>query len=144
MTDQTVLSHFNTAVETLRADHWTAWRMGERESYPIYLEGAETLPEAVAQAMCVGAWKSGDKLAVLYTHAGRNERTLTLYAIKVSTTKGMFRPSTNGGRQVFVGRAEPKLIFETAVQSFAPVEPFDAFRDDPTGRDSQLVEGVRR
>jgi hypothetical protein len=120
-------------------EQWQAWRMGQQSSYPIYLEGPETAPEAVEQALQAACFHRGETLAVLYTHEGRDERWLWLYSVKVSTTKGTWRPSTNGGRPVFVGKPEAKLVVSAPVQSFAPVEPFDAFRDDPRGIDLSLV-----
>jgi hypothetical protein len=120
-------------------EHWKAWRMGLQSSYPIYLEGPETAPEAVQQALRLACFQRGETLAVLYTHEGRNKRWLWLYAVKISTTKGTWRPSTNGGRPVFVGKPEAKLIVSAPVHSFAPAEPFDAFRDNPVGTDLSLV-----
>lgn len=142
MNDQATLSTFAAAVETLPIETWQAWKLGERDSRPIPLTEVETLDEAIRQAM-LASWQPGDRLAVLYTHLGRNKRTLWLFAIKRSTKVYDYRPSTNGGAPVRVGRLYPERLIETQVQSFAPVEAFDAFRDNAVGRDLQLISGDR-
>jgi hypothetical protein len=120
---------------------WSAWRLGERESYPLELGHPETLDEAVMHAMGQVVFP-GTILAVQHSHAGTRKHTLWQFQIKQSTKHGTWRDSTNGGRKVFVGRLEPKLISQIALaEPFAPVLPFDAFRDDPVGVDRQMVEG---
>lgn len=139
--DQATLAQFAAAVESLQpVETWQAWKLGERESLPIDLDAA-TLDEAVSQALSATSWHSGDILAVQHSHAGTGKFTLWQFAVKKSTRNGHWREALDGGRPVFVGRMEPKLLCQTALAvSFAPVEPFDAFRDDPVGIDRALVE----
>jgi len=134
------VDRFACAVGALRAETWQAWKMGERESRVLALDEPETLDEAVQQAMARCCPYKGDRLAVLRTHAGRGKRTLWLFAVKQSTRVFDYRAATDGGRPVRVGRFYPELLIQTEVAAFAPVETFDAFRDDPVGRDAQLVE----
>lgn len=141
MNDQQTLRQFDAAVQSLHAESWQAWKLGERESDAITLDAPATLDEAVRQAIARGCWQPRDTLAVLYNHAGLRKNTLWLFTVKRSTKHGTWRDATDGGRKVFVGRMEPHLICETAVEAFAPVLRFDAFRDDPVGRDLTLVEG---
>jgi hypothetical protein len=140
MNDQATLRQFDAAVGALNAEQWNAWRLGERESDAATLDAPATLDDAVRQALTSLCLHRGDTLAVLYTHAGRNKRTLWLYAIKQSTKRYHWRAATDGGRQVKVYALEPVLICETAMASFEPVLRFDAFRDDAVGRDLTLVE----
>lgn len=136
-----VVRHFAAATEALRAETWAAWRLGPSVSYPIDLGNPESLDEAVMQAM--GQMRHpGDMLAVQCSHVGRGRHILWQFKVQQSSKIGIWRDSTNGGRKVFVGRLEAKLLSEVALASpFAPVEPFDAFRDDPRGRDLSVVEG---
>lgn len=140
MTDQQALAHFANAVDQLRpVEHWRAWKLSDPVSYPLPIN-ADSLAEAVCQAMTAIAWRSGDRLAVQYTHEGRKVSYLYLYGIKISSKRGRYVNSTNGGRKVWQGSPEPSLLVEIPVAAFAPVEAFDALRDDPVGRDLQLVE----
>lgn len=132
--------HFRAAVATLRAETWSAWRLGERESYPLVLGDPETLDEAL-MAATAQATDSGQIIAIQHSHAGRRQHTLWQFRVTRSKHKGTWRDSTNGGRKVFVGKLEAKLIAQIALaEPFAPALPFDAFRDCPVGRDSGLVE----
>jgi hypothetical protein len=134
------LRHFAAAVTTLRAETWAAWRLGERESLPIDLGAAETLDDALLAAMG-RVTDSGQIVAIQHSHAGRRQHTLWQFRVTRSTKKGTWRPAYDGGRPVFVGKLEPKLLCEVAMAApFAPVEPFDAFRDDPVGVDRSVVE----
>lgn len=134
---------FTAKLRPLQAECWQAWSLGERDSLPIALDAPDGLDEAVMQA--VAHCQPGGTLAVQYAHAGRRSHALWLFAVKRSSKVGMWRESTNGGRKVFVGRLEPKLICQSALAApFAPVEAFDAFRDDPVGRDLTLVEARKR
>jgi hypothetical protein len=134
------LRHFAAAVTTLRAETWTAWRLGERESLPIDLGQPETLDDALLAAMG-RVTDSGQIVAIQHSHAGRRKHTLWQFRVTRSTKRGVWRESTNGGRPVFVGKLEPKLLCEVALAApFAPVLPFDAFRDDPVGVDRSVVE----
>jgi hypothetical protein len=136
------LRRFAAAVTTLRAETWSAWRLGERESLPIDLGAAETLDEALLAAMG-RVTDSGQIVAIQHSHAGRRQHTLWQFRVTRSTKKGTWRAATDGGRPVFVGKLEAKLLCKTALAApFEPVEPFDAFRDDPVGRDLTLIEGA--
>jgi hypothetical protein len=140
MTTQQTLSHFAAAVTTLRAETWAAWRLGERESLPIDLGQPETLDDALLAAMG-RVTDSGQIVAIQHSHAGRRQHTLWQFRVTRSTKRGVWRDATNGGRPVFVGKLEPKLLCEVALAApFAPVLPFDAFRDDPVGVDRSVVE----
>lgn len=141
MTDQQVLSHFAAAVETLPIETWQAWKLGERESYPIDLDHPNGLQAAMDQALVGGCWNRGDTLALTFSHAGRAEQTLWLYTIK-QEAKPVYRRDPISGDTVRSQRLYPVLIAETKLAApFAPAEPFDAFRDCPVGRDLTLVEG---
>jgi hypothetical protein len=144
MTDTETLRRFEAATASLqRAETWAAWRLGERESLPIDLGAAETLDDALLAAMG-RVTDSGQIVAIQRSHAGRRQHTLWQFRVTRSTKRGVWRESTNGGRPVFVGKLEPKLLCEVALAApFAPVEPFDAFRDDPVGCDLQLISGDR-
>jgi hypothetical protein len=134
------LRRFDAAVTTLRAETWTAWRLGERESLPIDLGQPETLDDALMAAMG-RATDAGQIIAIQRSHAGRRQHTLWQFRVTRSTKKGTWRAATDGGRPVFVGKLEAKLLCEVALAApFAPVEPFDAFRDDPVGVDRDVVE----
>ena len=136
------LARFDAAVDSLQqAETWQAWRLGERESDAFDLDAPETLDEAVRQVLATHRLQQGDKVAVQWHHAGRGKRTLWLFQIKRSTTHFDYRPSTNGGPPVKVGRVYPVLLLETALAAeFAPVLRFDAFRDNAAGHDLSLVE----
>jgi hypothetical protein len=122
-------------------ERWQAWRITEHQTYPIALDRPETLKEAQDQAVAAVCWNRGEALAIQHSHDGAGKHTLWLYSIKQSTKRGRWRAAHDGGRPVFVGNFEPHLIAKTALAvPFAPVEPFDAFRDDPVGRDLSLVE----
>jgi hypothetical protein len=134
------LRHFAAAVTTLRAETWTAWRLGERESLPIDLGQPETLDDALLAAMG-RVTDSGQIVAIQHSHAGRRQHTLWQFRVTRSTKRGVWRDSTDGGRKVFVGKLEAKLLCCVALAApFAPVLPFDAFRDDPVGVDRSVVE----
>jgi hypothetical protein len=134
------LRHFGAAVESLRADRWQAWSLHERESDAILLTPCETVEEAVNQALERGCWQSGDILAVQHSHAGTGRHTLWQFQIKRSS-KRTWRRSYDGGPPVPVYAMEPKLVCQVALAApLQPVPRFDAFRDDPAGRDAQLVE----
>lgn len=143
MTDlSAIVSHFAAAQRAVAvpAEQWTAWRLGERESIPLDVGHPETLDDALAAAMG-RVTQAGEIVAVQHSHTGLRKHTLWQFAVKRSTKKGFWRDSTNGGRRVFVGKLEPKLLSEVALAApFQPVEPFDAFRDDPVGVDRALVE----
>lgn len=133
-------------MQPIRADEWRAWRLGERESDEVALNAPETLNETVRQALVGLCWHSRDVLAVQYRHSGLGKIMLWQFAIRRSTKRGTWRAAYDGGRKVFVGALEPKLICETALAApFTPVLRFDAFRDDAVGRDLTLVSqaGVR-
>lgn len=139
MTDQQVISHFAAAVESIRAETWSAWHLGERVSYPIELNAPDTLDEAVMQAMG-RVIHPGTILAIQCSHHGLGKHTLWQFAVKRSGKVGTWRDSTNGGRKVFVGRMEPKLFAQVSLAApFAPVLRFDALRDGAVGADLQLV-----
>lgn len=141
MNDQATIAHFAAAVEPLqRVVTFKAWRLRERESYPAKLLSPASFDEARDQALALTGWNAKDTMAVLREDAGRNKRTLRLYQIKRSTKRYSYRAATDGGRPVRVGALEATLISEAQVHAFEPVEPFDAFRDDPVGRDLTLVE----
>ena len=139
----TIVSDFAAAQRAVAvpAEQWTAWRLGERESYPIDLGQPETLDDALMAAMG-RVTDSGQIVAIQHSHTGRGKHTLWQFKVSRSTKRGTWRDSTNGGRRVFVGRLEPKLLFGPVAMAapFAPVEPFDAFKDDPVGVDRSLVE----
>jgi hypothetical protein len=140
VSDMAVLRHFAAAVTTLRAETWTAWRLGERESLPIDLGQPETLDDALMAAMG-RVTDSGQVIAIQRSHAGRRQHTLWQFRVTRSGRKGTWRPAYDGGRPVFVGKLEPKLLCKTALAApFEPVRPFDAFRDDPVGVDRSVVE----
>src|SRR5690606_19273755 len=143
MTDlSAIVNHFAAAQRAVAtpAETWTAWRLGERESIPIDVGQPATLDDALIAAMG-RVTQAGEIVAVQHSHTGRGKHTLWQFKVKRSTKVGTWRDSENGGRRVFVGRLEPKLICQTAMAApFAPVEPFDAFRDDAVGRDLTLVE----
>lgn len=142
MSAHPIRNDFAQKVAATLAESWSAWNLRERESDAILLTPCETLDEVVVEALERGGWQSGDILAVQYSHAGRGKHTLWQFQIKQSTKVGTWRQSTNGGRTVFVGRMEPKLICQIALAApFAPVLRFDAFRDGAVGRDLTLVEG---
>lgn len=144
MSNQATLSRFAASVESLqRADSWQAWKLGERQSHPIALDTApDTVGEVVWRALSAMAWHSGDTLAIQHSHDGSGKHTLWLFAVKASKSKGSWRDSTNGGRKVLVAGLDAKPLSMTVLAApFAPVLPFDAFRDDPTGFDRQMVEG---
>lgn len=139
MNDQATLRQFTTATESLRAEQFTAWRLGERESDELPLQAPLSLDDAVAQALATHRLHPGDTLAVLYEHAGRGKQTLWLHTIRKSTKNYRWRAAYDGGKPVKVCALEAKLICETAVQAFAPVPRFDALRDDAVGADRSLV-----
>lgn len=131
---------FAHKLRPINAECWQAWLLGKQSNYPIELDAPETLNEALSQAVA-HAGNTGDTLAIQYSHTGRGKHTLWLFAVKRSTKHGTWRPAYDGGRKVFVGNLEPKQLAEMALAApFKPVEPFDAFRDDPVGRDLTLVE----
>lgn len=134
------VERFDGAVRAIRAEQWSAWKLGERDSRPLALDAPETLDEAVAQAMATCCPQRGDRLAIHLTHAGKRKATLWLYEVKQSATIKAWRPASDGsGRKVAVHAMEAKLWLQTEAL-FSPVEAFDAFRDDASGRDCSLVE----
>lgn len=142
MNAQLVRNDFAEKVRPLNAEQWSAWRLGERESDPVPLIGADTLDDAVRQALHKLAFHPGDVLAVQHSHAGLRKHTLWQFAVKRSTKRYRWRPALDGGKPVKVAEPETKLIAQTAMAApFTPVERFDAFRDDAVGRDLTLVEG---
>lgn len=137
-----IVNDFAEKVAATKLESWQAWRMGERESDPLAIGSTTSLEEAVNAALLAIFWQSGDCLAVLHSHTGLRKFTLWQFTVRRSSKNGVWRDSTNGGRKVFVGRLEPKLVSKTVLAApFAPVERFDAFRDNPVGVDLQLVEG---
>ena len=140
MSAPAVRNDFAQKLRPLNAEQWSAWRLGERESDPVPPIGPDTLDDAVRQALHKLAVQPGDILAVQYTHAGLRKHTLWQFAVKRSTKRYRWRPATDGGKPVKVHELEPKLIAQTALAApLAPVERFDAFRDDAVGRDLTLV-----
>lgn len=138
MTDQAIITRFNAAVESLPIESWQAWKLGEQVSYPIAIH-AETLPDVLQQAMAGTCWNPGDRLAVQHSHAGRKEHVLRLYTVRKSKA-GFWRDASNGGRKVFVPLLIPTLDIQIPLTApFAPVEAFDAFRDNAVGLDLTLV-----
>lgn len=134
-----ILRQFDAATAALRSVTFKAWKLGENESYPATLHAPEDFGEAVDQALALMSWNAKDVLAVLRIDAGRKQQTLRLYAVKRSTKRYAYRAAYDGGKPVRVGALEAVLISEAAVESFKPVEPFDAFRDNAAGRDLTLV-----
>ena len=137
-----IVNHFAAAQRAvaLPAEQWSAWRLGERESIPLDIGQPETLAGALMAAMG-GVRHAGEIVAIQHSHTGLRKHTLWQFKVSRSTKVGTWRDSTNGGRRVFVGRLEPKLISQVAMAAaFQPIEPFDAFRDDAVGVDRGLVE----
>lgn len=141
MNAQQTLRQFDAAVQTLRSVTFSAWKLGEQQSYPATLHSPEDFAEAVDQALALMAWNAKDVLAVLRTDAGRGRKTLRLYQVKRSTKRFAYRAAYDGGKPVRVGALEAVPLIETAVREFAPVEPFNAFRDNAVGIDRSVVEG---
>jgi hypothetical protein len=81
----------------------------------------------------------GTVLTILMTDTGRNKSAVAFYKVRESSKRYTWRASTNGGKPVKVGALEPQLLHVLDVLSFVPAEAFDAFRDEPTGRDFGLV-----
>jgi hypothetical protein len=126
----------------LRCDQWQAWRLGERESYALDLGTPETLDDAVMAALGQ-ALDAGHIIAIQHSHAGQGSHTLWQFKTTRSKHKGIWRDALDGGRRVFVGKLEAKLLVGPVALAapFEPTRPFDAFRDDPVGRDVRIVEG---
>jgi hypothetical protein len=122
-------------------EHWKAWKLGERESIALRIGQPVDLEEALAPAVADACWQPRDILAIQRSHDGRGEYTLWQFTVKRSTKVGTWRESSCGGGRVFVGRMEPKPLGTPVALAapFAPVEPFDAFRDNPVGLDLSLV-----
>jgi hypothetical protein len=138
-----VVSDFAAAQRAVAvpAEQWQAWKLGERESMRVPLDAPNTLDEAVAQALVALCWHPGDMLTVQRIHTGRNKITLWQHAVRRSAKRYSWRPATDGGKPVKVCEPEAKLLLQTELAApFAPVERFDAFRDDPAGRDLTLVQ----
>jgi hypothetical protein len=135
---------FFAAVDAMRAETWSAWLLGKQSSYPIDLPRVETLDEALSVAVR-NTGDTGDMVAIQRSHAGRGKHTLWLFTVKRSTKHGTWRESYNGGRKVFVGNLEAKQAAQIELAApFSPALAFDAFRDDPVGRDAGVIEGVVR
>jgi hypothetical protein len=121
-------------------EHWQAWKLGECESYLLPVDRPNRLEAALDQALVGACWNRGDTLAVQHSHAGRGNHTLWLYTIK-QESKPQYRRDPITGEAARSQRLYPVLVTQTALTApFAPVDPFDAFRDDPVGRDLTLVE----
>jgi hypothetical protein len=145
MNAQATLSRFAASVESLhRADSWQAWKLGEQQSHPIALDRPNGLQAAIDQAVVGACWNRGDTLAVTHQHAGRAETTLWLHTIK-QEAKPVYRRDPVTGAAVRSQRLYPVLVSQVALAApFAPVEAFDAFRDDPVGVDRTVVDASFR
>lgn len=121
-----------------RTVHFLAWR-SEAPFTNAALSEAETFDQAVAACM-PAPHKS--RIAILRIDEGKAEQHLHVYAVKLPSKPVWRRDPVT--RVPYADR-EPyaDLIFAVPVHAFQPVEPYDAFRDDPVGRDLMLVEGGR-
>lgn len=123
-----------------RAVTFTAWRNSTPASNAALL-AATTFDEAIEALTPHALHRSSDVVVtILRTDFGRGNKTLALYGFKKSTKSYTWRAAYDGGRPVKVPKIVPVLLHAMDVHEFAPVEPFDATRDDPVGVDRQLVE----
>ncbi len=111
----------------------------KHKANPLALN-ASSFDEAVTAATLCCQHK--DTLAVLYTHPGKDERTLRLYAIK-REAKAIYVRNPQTGETERVQRLYPALLLELAVNAFDPVEPWRwSLGADVVGIDPQLVEAA--
>jgi len=116
---------------------FTAWRNNRPVRDCPALATATSLKEAI-DAVLPG---TGHKTVVyvLQDDAGAAEKLLAVYTIK-QESRPQLRRNLITGLPEETRRLYPDLVSVIGVHEFAPVEPFDAFRDDPVGVDRQLVE----
>lgn len=131
---------FTDAFPALAFKAWRVGQGGNGIAIPADLpDGIETAEQAAAHA---GANHKDSVIVLASDDARRPEQRhiVHVYLIKKSSTKGFWRDAYDGGRKLFEGKLEPTLISRFAVNpGFDPVRPFDAFHDDPVGRDGTLV-----
>jgi hypothetical protein len=117
-----------------RAITFKAWR----NDRPAETPADATSIEEVAQALAATSPR-GTVLTIHMIDAGRNKQTVAFYTVRASSKRYSWRPAYDGGRPVKVPALEPHLLHCLDVHAFAPVEAFDALRDDAVGRDLSLV-----
>ena len=118
-----------------RALTFRAWRLphGSEQTHPVAVEQAETLEEAREAAMIGGALNHKDRLFVREYHDGKRAGLLHGYYVKQKA------PIWREGKRV-----QPLVLehqFSMLTDSFLPTRPFDALKDEASGRDLTLVEG---
>lgn len=125
-----------------RAVTFAAWRNSAPVKNCAALLAATTFDEAIAALTPGALHRSSDVVvSILRTDFGRGNKTLALYGFKRSSRHYTYRPALDGGRPVREAKILPVLLHAMDVLAFEPTPPFDAFRDDPVGRDLTLVEG---
>lgn len=131
-------TQFKAAVESLqRAVTFKAWRLRDGPTaYPIELPPCDTIEDAVAAAKPSLGHK--DRLFILEDGAGCGEAFQHGWTVRRKSAPRYVRG--DDGLTKPVHDLDLYDHFALAVAAFEPVRPFDAFRDDASGRDLSLVE----
>lgn len=121
-----------------RSITFKAWRNDRPVGYIPDVADCDCIEDAAAVLARLSP--KNTVLTILMTDAGRNKSAVAFYKVRESAKRYTWRASSCGGKPVKVGALEPVLLHVLDVLSFVPAEAFDAFRDDPVGRDMALVE----
>jgi hypothetical protein len=137
-------SQFAAATASLsRAVTFTAYRVprGSTQPLPLEIPACLSLAGALNAALAGNCLNHRDALLIRQQDSGRGGNTLHAWAIKRKSQARYVRGSDGLSHPVHELYAAE--LFSVAVEAFEPVRPFDAFSDDASGRDRQLVEGGR-
>lgn len=124
-------------MEAERSVTFKAWRSNRPVTDCPTLAIAQTLQQAIAAVEPGTAHKA--MVFVLQEDAGRNEKLLAICTMRQESRTSWRRNPVTGASEP-VRRTYLDVLHILPVREFKPLPPFDAFRDDPVGRDLQLVE----
>lgn len=114
-----------------------AWRACG-EAYPIDLGEPAILTDALNEALARGCLQHKDTLLICRDDIRTGRSELHAWTIKRKSQPRYVRGSDGTSKAVHDLYAAE--LFTCPVTGFYPIEPFDAFRDDPVGVDRTLVE----
>lgn len=119
-----------------------AWRLahGSKQMHPVAVEQAETLPEARNLAMA-GDTVLNHKDRLFIREYDDGKRAGLVHEFYVVAKAATYRRDEVTGRAKRVVPLELRHECSWSSDAFLPTRPFDALKDEASGRDLTLVEG---
>ena len=122
-------------MEPHKAHTFTAWRQGTPEAPAREIGTAYALAEV--ESLCLVHLSHKDTLLVHEAHAGTGKQVLHAYRVRKGAAKYQRNPVSG-----LTERVEPLTLdklFSLPVVRFEPKRAFDAFLDDASGVDRDLI-----